>query len=95
MPDDVPSGFVPAYRVRLQPLNSVQLHYVPEAESPVQIVLTLRDHQGLARALQINPTGAILELDMKTEVAIEIYRQIGKLARTKGWPLPTEDGSQA
>jgi hypothetical protein len=93
--DDVPSGFVPVYRVRLQPLDSVHLRYVPAAESPVQIVLTMQDHQGLTRAHQINPQGAILEVDMKMEVAAEIYRQIGKLARTMDWPLPPEDESPA
>ncbi len=92
---DAPPGFVPAYRVRLQPNDGVTLHYWNGTESPVQLVLTLRDHLNLAVAQQISVRGAILALDMEEDVAVEIYRLIGNLAQTMGWPLPKLDEHQA
>jgi hypothetical protein len=94
MSKDIPSGFVPVYRVQLQPSDSVEVRPSIGSVSPAQIVLTLRDHLSLERSLQINPQGAILVLDMKMEVAVEIYRQIEALARTIGWSLPKSDKGQ-
>lgn len=88
---DVPAGFVPVYRVRLQPQDSVEVQYFDGTKSPIHIVLTLRDHLSLERSQQIHPEGATLGVDINQQMAIEIYRQIGKLARTMGWPLPKED----
>jgi hypothetical protein len=92
---DADPGFVPVYRVRLQPSDGAHLRYAPGSESPVQLVLTLRDHLSLASARQISTRGAILELDMKKEIALDIYKQIGNLALTMDWPLPKLERNQA
>jgi hypothetical protein len=81
--------------VRLQPNDSVHLRYAPNSESPVQFVLTLLNHLSLESAQQISSRGAILGLDMKKEIALDIYKQIGNLAQTMGWPLPKLDEGQA
>jgi hypothetical protein len=89
--------FRPAYRVRVQPHNdaTIQVHYMSGSESPVQLVLLLQDHSSLEKSHQILPSGAILVLDMQQATALEIYKQIVKLAETMGWPLPKAGGAQA
>jgi len=92
MSDEIPAaGFVPSYRLRLHPKDSVFVRPVIGAESSVNIALMLRDHRAIESARQIGPQGAILGLDMNPALALELYRQIGNLARTMGWPLPKLD----
>jgi hypothetical protein len=91
------SLFRPAYRVRLQPHDetTIQVRHMAGAESPVQIALLLQDHSSLEKSHQIGPSGASLVLDMHQAAALEIYKQIVKLAQTMGWPLPKVDEDRA
>ena len=58
----------------------------------MELVLTLLNHLSLERAQQISTRGAILNLDMTKEIALEVYRQIGNLAQEMDWLLPKFEG---
>lgn len=91
MADDFSSVFRDVYSVRLDQAPNVDVRIIPASACPMQLALAIQVPVSLGRALAAPPQGAILEIPLHRESAIDIFRGIRKAARTMGWSLPKED----
>jgi hypothetical protein len=91
MDRDFDSVFRDVYSARLDHPPNVEVRTIPASVSPVQLVLAIQVPVSLARAPAAPPQGAILEIPLDKEAAIDIFRGIRKVAQTMGWSLPKED----
>ncbi len=91
MGSDFESIFRDVYQVRLDHPSHVEVRIIPASVSPVKLALTIQVPVSLGRALVVPPQGAILEIPLDKDAAIDIFRGIRKVAQTMGWPLPKED----
>jgi hypothetical protein len=57
----------------------------------MQLALAIQIPVNLARTLVAPPQGAILEIPLYKEAAIELFCGIRTVAQKMGWSLPKED----
>jgi hypothetical protein len=81
MDTDFDSVFRDVYSVRLDHPPNVDVRIIPASISPVQLVLAIQAPVSLAHALVVPPQGAILEIPLHKEAAIELFCGIRKVAR--------------
>jgi hypothetical protein len=91
MENDFSSVFRDVYSVRLDHPPNVDVQIIPGSVSPVRLSLSIQVPASLARALVTPPQGAILDIPLYKDAAIEIFCGIRKVALTMGWSLPKED----
>jgi hypothetical protein len=91
MDGDLDSIFRDVYSVRLDHRPNVEVRIIPAGISPVRLVLAIQVPASLTRALVVPPQGAILEIPLDEDAAIDIFRGIRKVAQTMDWSLPKED----
>jgi hypothetical protein len=82
----------PAYRVSVKPPEAdtdiVKVGAVVGSSTPVCLSLSLLEYKALTRAETITDAGVILKIDMNQDTAMQIYLEIGNLAKQFGWTLP-------
>jgi hypothetical protein len=76
------------YSVRLEQPAQIEARLIPESQTPVRLVVSLRDHASLFRSFARPPEGTILNLDMDREAALEVLSALKNLAHAQGWQLP-------
>ncbi len=77
--------------MRLDNPPNVEVRPILSSISPVRISLSIQVPVSLRHALAVPPQGAILEIPLDKEAAIELFCGIRKVAQTMGWSLPKED----
>jgi hypothetical protein len=65
-----------------------KMEFVPGSYHPAKLVVLLRGHPKLERALLKPASGAVLVLDLSRDTMMEIYGEIRRVAGEQGWPLP-------
>jgi hypothetical protein len=88
---DFNSVFRKVYSVRLDHSPNVDVRIIPGSASPMQLALAIQIPVNLERTLVVPPQGAILEIPLHKEAAIELFCGIRKGAQKMGWSLPKED----
>jgi hypothetical protein len=79
------------YSAHLDRPPNVEVQIIPGSISPVRLALSILVPANSKFALVRPPEGAILEIPLDKEAALEIFRGIRTVAQTMGWLLPTED----
>jgi len=95
MSNDFNSIFRDVYSVRLDHPTSVDVRAIHGSASAMQLALAIQVPVNLARSLAAPPHGAILEIPLHKEAAIELFCGIRKVAQIVGWSLPKEDEDRA
>jgi hypothetical protein len=78
------------YSVHLDRPPNVDVQMIPSSISPVRLALSIRVPANLKLALATPPQGAILEIPLDKDAAIELFRGIRTVGQTMGWSLPKE-----
>jgi hypothetical protein len=91
MDSDFDSVFRDVYSVRLDHPPNVDVQPILSSISPVRLSLSILVPASLKNAPVTPPQGAILEIPLDKEAAIELFCGIRKVAQAMGWSLPKED----
>jgi hypothetical protein len=78
------------YSVHLDFPPNVDVQIIPASISPVRLALSIQVPANLKLSLGKPPQGAILEIPLDREAAIELFCGIRTAAQTMGWSLPKE-----
>jgi hypothetical protein len=78
------------YSVHLDRPPNVEVQIIPASISQVRLALSIQVPANLKLALATPPQGAVLEIPLDKEAAIELFCGIRTAAKTMGWSLPKE-----
>lgn len=79
----------------LDPAVEWTAHFVDASPPAVELIASIQSGPRQTSLPIRGQTATSLAIRMDARVALNLYRRIGELARTMGWPLPTEDAAQA
>ena len=81
--------------VKNDPTFEIEVSPIPGADHEVRLSLATRNHRALSSDLEALQQGTNLAICLDQEAALKLYSRLRKLILGLGWPLPTEDESQA